>query len=54
MRATLALIAALAVGAILGALPFLHYRLGGAHHHDAHTLGSTHAHAPVVADHGKE
>jgi hypothetical protein len=51
MRDALALVAALALGAILGALPFLHYRLGGAHHGD-HDLSSAHVH--VDADQRKE
>ncbi len=53
MRDALALVAALTLGAILGALPFLHYRLGGAHHRD-HDLNSAHAHVHVDADQRKE
>jgi len=51
MRDTLALLAAIVLGVALGALPFLHYRLGGAHH-GSPADGAAHAHATHAhADH---
>lgn len=53
MRDTLALVAAVTLGVVLAALPFLHYRLGAAHHH-SHAVSSADAHTHVPAVDRKE